>query len=488
MNCPFYVFQARTMSKGFTILPTNISRRCLSSSKKSNDTSSLDPSKAGQMAYTHRQDQDMVKLVMEQSASKVIGSSAMADARRLHGAFPKSIDTILAHAGLSSSLADASVSENRPLCPPLELATTYERPPDGDYEGGHVYSRMGNPTRNLLEKVMVEIETTPHITNYHRSVSGASCAFSSGMAAISSILLAHPHCHVLLPDDCYHGVPSQLISVLRMHGISFETVDMSDEEAVRSKLEQAAQYQLRRRAHAAKVSTRETNDGNLMEDFGLVLWLETPSNPLTKISDISSLCNVAKEVSSLKNLPVTVSVDSTWSPPNVTQPLLLGADIVVHSGTKYLGGHSDVLLGVVTSSLMPSSGRKLGEVMKQIQVNVGAVASPFDCWLTLRGLRSLSVRIDRAMKNASDLATFLSEHPLVSKTHYPGLGSHPGHEVASKQMIGGYGAMLSFEVEDERNAMAVAGAVDTIRRATSLGEKYRRRIAMIILLYSFLRI
>mmetsp|Transcript_3103 Transcript_3103/g.4882 ORF Transcript_3103/g.4882 Transcript_3103/m.4882 type:complete len:537 (+) Transcript_3103:67-1677(+) len=424
-----------------------LSWRCLSSSKRySNDaSSSLDPSKAGNIAHTLRQDQQYAR--------------------------PKSIDTILAHAGLSFSSLTISGPENSPLCPPLELATTFERPPDGNYKGGYVYSRMGNPTRNLLEKVMAELETTTLIaTESDQAVSGASCAFSSGMAAISSILLAHPRCHVLLPDDCYHGVPSQLENVMKMHGVTYETVDMSNEQAVRSKLEEVAQYQLRRRIHDENNETKKENDvSNLMEDFGLVLWLETPSNPLTKISDISSLSDIANEVSALVHLPITVAVDSTWSPPNVTQPLLLGADIVVHSGTKYLGGHSDVLLGVLTSSLRTSTGRKLNEAVKQIQINMGAVASPFDCWLTLRGLRSMSVRMDRAMENAMELSVFLNEHPLVAKVHYPGLCSHPGHEVASKQMSGGYGAMLSFEVEDERTAMAVAGAVKTLRRATSLG-------------------
>jgi len=182
---------------------------------------------------------------------------------------------------------------------------------------------------------------------------------------------------------------------------------------------------------------------------------------MVRISRDVSLNATSKEI--------TVVVDSTWSPPNVTQPLKLGADVSIHSATKYLGGHSDVVLGVATVSLLSDTGLRLSPVLKSIQQNIGSVASPFDCWLTLRGIRSLRVRVRRAMKTAFKIAQFLDNHPNVQKTHYPGLESHSGHLVAKQQMKGGFGAMLSFEVENEAMAMAVAGAVQTFRRATSLG-------------------
>jgi len=195
-----------------------------------------------------------------------------------------------------------------------------------------------------------------------------------------------------------------------------------------------------------------------------------PSNPLAKVTDIAEMVRISRDVSfNATSREITVVVDSTWSPPNVTQPLKLGADVSIHSATKYLGGHSDVVLGVATVSLLSDTGLRLSSVLKSIQQSIGSVASPFDCWLTLRGIRSLRVRVRRAMKTALKIAQFLDNHPNVQKTHYPGLESHSGHLVAKQQMKGGFGAMLSFEVENEAMAMAVAGAVQIFRRATSLG-------------------
>lgn len=254
--------------------------------------------------------------------------------------------------------------------------------------------------------------------------------------------MAHsPNCHVVLPDDCYHGVPAQLVDVMENLGVSWTPCDMTNisdvTDCVKSSLERGEKT---------------------------MLWLESPSNPLCKVSDIQELSKLAK---SLGDVPVVV--DSTWAPPTITQPLLLGADCVLHSATKYMGGHSDVLCGVVITDGDGEIGSKLGEGVRTVQTLIGAVPSPFDCFLVLRGLRSMHVRVERSCENAMGLAKFLDAHPKVSAVHYPGLPSHPQHEIAKKQMQS-FGGMLSFEVEGGRErAMKVAAGANLVKRATSLG-------------------
>ena len=233
--------------------------------------------------------------------------------------------TLLSHAGLSS--------ENRALSPPLELASTFERSPNGEYPPGEfIYGRMGNPTRQALESVISKLEMTSAPSNNGKADSNydntpASCsAFSSGMAAISSIILAHPKCVILLPDDCYHGVPSQLVTVLNMHGIEHRTVDMSCKQNVKIVLEDTVRYQ--RKCKALSKSKDLSED--LMDEFGVILWIETPSNPLVKVTDIAELVNMVKcnfnALTKLEdNIAVTIAVDSTWSPPCLTQPLLVSS-------------------------------------------------------------------------------------------------------------------------------------------------------------------
>ncbi|EED89880.1 dubious cystathionine gamma-lyase [Thalassiosira pseudonana CCMP1335] len=363
--------------------------------------------------------------------------------RQDRDAIPLSMSTILSHAGLSTtnSAHDGSRTtrhHNAPLSPPIELATTYERPPDGDYgEEGLIYSRICNPTRALLEEVVGRLEVT----------SDPSCfAFSSGMAAVASLILAHKSpVKMLIPSDIYHGIPTQLHSALNDHGIVHETVDMTNCDEVRQRVR--------------KHMERENESGG-----SLIVWIETPSNPLCQVTDIRGVCDVVRELQA-----ITTVVDSTWAPPCITQPLLLGADAVLHSGTKYLGGHSDVLLGIVSSSPFNSNGKWLSHRLASVQKSVGAVASPLECWLTMRGLRTLHLRVERQCQTAMQLANFLEENGSVLKVHYPGLKSHPQHEVATRQMVGKNTRMLSFEMESESSAMAVAGALRTIVRATSLG-------------------
>ena len=199
----------------------------------------------------------------------------------------------------------------------------------------------------------------------------------------------------------------------------------------------------------------------------VIVWMETPSNPLTQVIDIAATCQIIQQMTS-PNCTITTVVDSTLAP--LSQPLLHGADCVIHSATKYLGGHSDVLLGVSTCSPWTDRGRALGSRLQTVQTAVGGVASSLDCWLTLRGLRTLSTRWERQSRTAMQLAEHLLEqHHATAVVHYPGLSSHPQHAVARRQMKGLFGGMLSVEFATETMAMAVAGALQTAHRATSLG-------------------
>ena len=391
----------------------------------------LSPSEAGSLGYQLRQNLDNSKNYCNESSL--------------------SLSTLLSHAGLPSS---SDGHRNMPLSPPIDLATTYERPADGNYgEDGLIYSRSCNPTRKLLEDAIGQLEV---LESGHSGQIAPTFAFSSGMAAVASLLLAQKSpVKVLVPEDIYHGVPTQLHVCLNDHGIVHESVDMTNAQDIRQTIE-----------HHIKESNSNADGGA----GTLVVWLETPSNPLCQVTDIQSICELVNDVRSQNrdaNNIITV-VDSTWAPPVITRPLLLGADTVLHSGTKYLGGHSDVLLGTVSCSPNNKTGNAIAERLKSVQTSIGAVASPLECWLTLRGLRSLHVRVERQCQNAMKLATYLDGHEHIVQVHYPGLESHPQHDTAKRQMTM-YGGMFSFEVNSESMAMAVAGAVSTIRRATSLG-------------------
>jgi cystathionine gamma-synthase len=265
----------------------------------------------------------------------------------------------------------------------------------------------------------------------------------------------------LIPLDVYHGLPSQFATALNDHGVLHQSVDMTDCEALKS------------------IITEEVAE-NSSRGGSLIVWMETPSNPLCQVTNISAICDMVKDVQSTisnEEYTITTAVDSTWAPPCITQPLNLGADVSIHSGTKYLGGHSDVLLGIVTTSPYTDRGKWLSERVKAVQTSIGSVPSPFECWLTLRGLRTLHLRVERCSKTALELAHYLEGHSDVVKCHYPGLKSHPQHQIAIQQIKGIssnreynlYGGMLSFEVESEAMAMAVAAACRVVFMATSLG-------------------
>ncbi|GMH55099.1 hypothetical protein TrLO_g5803 [Triparma laevis f. longispina] len=336
---------------------------------------------------------------------------------------PLHLHTLLSHAGISPTPHSSGLS------PLIDPSTTFERETDGTFRTGHIYSRISNPTRDNLENVLSSLESeTPCITS----------TFSSGMAAvhavISSNLALHGVCNLVIPDDCYHGVPYQLDTVLSNANVKWSKCDYTNYDDVVRKLEGSGE--------------------------GSIVWTETPSNPLLKVTDIRRI----KELIDQHNPSAKLLVDSTWSPPVITKPLDLGADLVLHSCTKYFGGHSDVLMGSVTTR----EGEALGEQVKITQGAVGGVPGAFDCWLVLRGLRSMHVRVERACENAGRLAVWLEGRGEVEKVHYPGLEGHPQFEVAGRQMEM-FGGMVSFEMKDKETAMKVAAGCELVKRATSLG-------------------
>jgi cystathionine gamma-synthase len=365
-----------------------------------------------------------------QEAGKRAGEAAAAMPKASKG-----MDTILSHAGVQDDM------ENAPMSPPLSLATTYTRPASGIYgERDWKYARDNNPTKSMLEQTVANLECHGDERNYDDPT---CCAFASGMAGVNAIFMAHgPSSTVLIPTDLYHGVPTLLTDVLEVFGVTSQRVDFRNVDTV---IQQAQAV---------------TTDN-------VIVWMESPTNPQCHVIDIAAVCADLQTASLQAKL--TTVVDSTMCPPCLTQPLRLGADLVFHSGTKYLGGHSDVLLGVVTASPWTSCGQELSASIRQVQIKAGAVASPFDSWLTLRGLRTLHVRVERSCQNALRLAQFLESCDSVKVVNYPGLESHPQHEIAKKQMKSGFGGVLSFEMETDVEAMAVAGALRTAQRATSLG-------------------
>jgi cystathionine gamma-synthase len=325
------------------------------------------------------------------------------------------IETLAIHAGQDIDPTTGSV------IPPIYLSTTFERAEDGSFPHGNIYTRAGNPNRTMLERCLTALE------------GGAdSAAFGSGLAASMSILQAlGPGDHVVAPDDAYHGVTRLLREIMQPWGLQFTQVDMRDPANVRA---------------ALRPNTR-------------LVWVETPSNPQLKIADIAAIAEVARGHGAL-----TV-VDNTWATPIQQRPLDLGADLVLHATTKYLGGHSDVLGGAVVA-------REVGPIFERIrfiQGNGGAVPSPFDCWLLLRGIQTLAYRVRAHAENAGRIAQFLAEHPAIERVNYPGLESHAGHAVAARQMRG-FGGMLSIEVRGGAEAaMRLAARVQIFTRATSLG-------------------
>ncbi|CAB9517500.1 Cystathionine gamma-lyase [Seminavis robusta] len=395
-----------------------------------------------------------------------------------------SLSTVAAHAGVTTTTRYT----NQALAPPIELATTYTRPAQGTYEPSHaVYSRMDNPTRRLLEQTVWQLETNTTSTIICNSDNSTTCmtyAFASGMMAASSIVLAHQlPLTVILPLDLYHGVSTVMVDVFQEKwGVKVRRVDLTDPKLLQQELLQL---------------TQEQHD--IDTTHNILIWIETPSNPSCHVMDIPAICQIVQKVrkQQQQQTNITTVVDSTLAPPVIQQPLLLcqngnnhhhpdnaGIDLVMHSATKYMAGHSDATVGIVTASPFTQQGRMLGPKLQQTQIAVGGVASPMDSWLTLRGLRTLHVRVQRQSQTAMTLATRLQELKqqqqqqqqdknsimIIQKVHYPGLISHPQHAVAKRQMKQQqYGGVLSVEFASPHLAMAFAGALNIMYRATSLG-------------------
>ena len=305
---------------------------------------------------------------------------------------------------------------------PLHTSTTFERGPDGSYLSGYEYIRDANPTRNALEAAIAALEG-----------GHAAIAFSSGMAAITATIEGHPaKSRIVVADDMYFGIRSLIDETDIGARFEFVPVDMRDLDAVRTAVTGAP--------------------------TGLV-WIETPSNPLIRVVDVRSICEIAHAARAL------AVVDNTWATPVLQRPLELGADAVVHSATKYIGGHSDLMAGVV---VVPK-GSPLLQPLRMIQRHKGSVPAPFDCWLALRGLQSLPLRVRAHCAGAQAVAEALSAHSAVERVSFPGLPNDPGHALAREQMSG-FGGMLSFVVRGGADAaMIVAGQLKLIIRATSLG-------------------
>lgn len=327
------------------------------------------------------------------------------------------IETLAAHAGREIERNTGA------LTPSITLATTFERGEDGNYTGGYKYTRMANPNRNALESALAQLEG-----------GGTGLAFASGMAAITSLLMAlETGARVIMPDDLYAGTRQLIGEVMARWGLIASFVDQRDLAAVRAAI------------------TPQTR----------LIYLETPSNPRLMISDIAALAGIAHAAGAW------CAVDNTWATPVLQRPLRLGADIVIHSTTKYIGGHSDVLGGALILRDAPES--PLAARLRSLQTLGGAVPSPFDCWLLLRSLPTLPLRVRAQSDSAARIASFLDDHPRVQVVHYPGLGDHSDYALASRQMIGGFGGMLSFEMSGAAQALAVANRVRLFTQATSLG-------------------
>ncbi len=306
---------------------------------------------------------------------------------------------------------------------PIILSTTFERGEDGiSYPGGYFYSRYDNPNRHSLENKLAKMEN------------GAACvSFASGLAAATHVFQSlKSGDHIIIPDDTYFSIRSILDQMFGAFGISYTLVDMTDHAAVE----------------------------NSIQPNTVLIWMETPSNPSLKITDIEAIVSIAK-----KHNCFTVA-DNTWATPFYTRPTDLGVDITLHSTTKYLGGHSDILGG----ALIFKETNERYERIRAFQKLGGAVPSPYDCWLLCRSLTTFVARMPIHSNNAIQLAAYLEAHPKIERVLYPGLASHPQHTIAAKQMQNGYGGMLSILVKGDRpTALKLANELKLFTHATSLG-------------------
>jgi cystathionine gamma-synthase len=327
------------------------------------------------------------------------------------------IETRAVHAGRRIDPATGAVTT------PIHMSTTFERTAEGEYPLGFSYSREGNPTRKAIEHCLAELEGGKQ-----------ALAFSSGLAVATAVVQGlEPGDHILFADDVYFGLRNVIGKLFGKWHLDWSEVDMSEPDAVRD---------------AIRPNTR-------------LLWVESPSNPMMKITDLKAIAAAARAAG-----PHVMTVcDGTFATPILQHPLDCGIDMVCHSTTKYISGHSDVVGG----TLITRHDNYLFERARTSQRYGGAVPSPFDCWLTLRGIETLPCRMRVHSENALRIARHLKMHPRVEAVHYPGLPDHPNHEIAAQQMCG-FGGMLSFQIEgDHEAAMRVVGRCKLFIRATSLG-------------------
>ena len=335
------------------------------------------------------------------------------------------MDDQTSHISIQTLAAQASADHEtvtKELVAPIRMSTTFLRDPDNRYPAGHVYGRTDNLSVQQTESLIASLEGADE-----------AVLFSSGMAAATSIFLAlEKPTHVIASQVMYWGFRSWLCEIGRYgHHVSF--VDTSDLDAV-----------------WAAVRPGETG----------LFWIETPSNPLWTITDIAAIAEIAQACDAV------LCVDSTAATPIFTQPLSLGADIVMHSATKYLNGHSDVIAGALAAARNDS----LWQRVRRTRAHLGSALGGFDAWLLMRGMRTLDVRVRRQAETAAILAARLLGHPAVAAVLYPGVERHRGHDVAVRQMIGGFGAMLSIRIKQgDAAAVAVAAAATLWKRATSFG-------------------
>lgn len=338
-------------------------------------------------------------------------------------------DTLAIHAGQEPDPATGAV------VPPIYQVSTYKQDGVGGLRGGYEYSRSANPTRTSLEVCLAETE------------GGArGLAFASGLAAEDALLRAvcRPGDHVVIPDDAYGGTYRLFAKVAEPWGVAFDPVPLGD---VADKAPGGV---------GGRPPTLDSVRAAVRPETKIV-WVETPTNPLLGVADIAALAAVAHDAGAL------LVVDNTFASPYLQRPLDLGADVVVHSTTKYIGGHSDVVGGALVTA-----DAELGERLAFHQNAMGAVAGPFDAWLTLRGIKTLGVRMDRHCANAEKVVEMLGRHPAVRQVLYPGLPGHPGHDVAAKQMRA-FGGMVSFRMESEDAAVRMCERTKLFTLGESLG-------------------
>ena len=327
------------------------------------------------------------------------------------------IQTKLVHAGSAENK-----SMSNAVTGAIQLSTTFERNEDG-VNGSFIYSRADNPNRKELENKIAAIENAAEVIS-----------FASGMAAINALLenILQPNSHIIIPDDCYHGTKALIQTFFTKWQVEYSLVDTSNTQNIEA---------------AIQTNTK-------------LIWVETPSNPQLKITDIEAVSKISK----VKNIKLVC--DNTFATCLIQNPFAHGADFVMHSSTKFIGGHSDVLSGIVVSK----NKTAISDAIRLYQKTAGAVPSPFDCWLLNRSLATFAMRVKQQNENAMKIALWLEKNSAIGKVYYPGLASHTNHAIAAKQMCSGFGSIISVLIKgDEKTALKLASNFKLIKHATSLG-------------------